>query len=87
MTTAVKQTNKEMVMFLVLEMKANVNITIPSSYSMEISPLVAAISNWNETLIKLLFEELGANVNFCLKRTDSGPEFLPIHAAMFWEAK
>jgi len=86
LTTAVKQCNKEMVKFLVLEMKANVNKAYPHSTLSEESPLAIAIWRCDETMIKLLIEELGADVNVRLKRTDSGPAYLPIHVVMEKEA-
>lgn len=86
MTTAVEQCNKEMVKFLVLEMKANVNTTYQKSTFSEACPLTTAIRHCNETMIKLVIEELGADVNIHLNRTDSGPAYLPLHVAIFKEA-
>jgi len=83
---AVKRSNAEMVKFLVLEMKANVNITYSVPYSSAGSPLTTAIEHCDESMIKLLIEELGADVNIRLKKTKSGPSYLPIHVAMYIEA-
>ena len=86
LATAIGQSNKEMVKFLVLKMKAKVNITHQNSDFTTGSPLTIAIWCCNETMIKLLIEDLGADINLRLEMKASGRVFLPLHVAMFEEA-
>jgi len=86
LTTAIIQSNEGMVKFLVLEMKANVNLNRQTSHLSEECPLTTAILYCNETMIKLLIEDLGADVNIRLKATDLGPAYLPIHVTIYHEA-
>ena len=85
LATAVYLANEEMVNFLVMEMKANVNINHQNLSFTIGSPLTIAIWGCNETMIKLLIEDLGADINLHLE-TKAGLVFLPLHVAMYVEA-
>jgi hypothetical protein len=77
--SAISKKNEYLVRFLVLEMKATVNINYPPNYS----PLCRAISLDDTPMVRLLIEELGADVNFrifCI--TKEGTPFLALHHAM-----
>jgi hypothetical protein len=72
--------NEDRVRFLVYEMKAKVNININGT-----TPLIAAICSHsrNLSMVKLLVEELKADVNFraSINRDGSNP-YLALHAAI-----
>jgi len=72
--------NEDRVRFLVYEMKAKVNININGT-----TPLIAAICSYsrNLSMVKLLVEELKADVNFraSINRDGSNP-YLALHAAI-----
>jgi hypothetical protein len=82
---AISKGNEYMVRFLILEMKAKVNISHHPWRSSSVSPLSHAVSRASENIhiVKLLIEEFGAEVNFkILKNTHGATPFLALHHAM-----
>jgi hypothetical protein len=81
---AIESSDEDMVRFLLVEMKAEVNICRLSCSS----PLIFAIERNNSQMVKLLVEELGADVNFQVsKNEDRSSPFLALHWAIleiFW---
>jgi len=84
LTTAVANRSESMVKFLVLEMKANVNIiNMKDKFFSGTSALTTALFCFNANMIKILIKELGADVNINLKRSITSKDiFLPLHYAM-----
>jgi hypothetical protein len=83
---AIQNNDEEMVRFLVVEMKAKVNIN-QSGNCFE-NPLIFAIHLNHVAIVKLLVEELGADVNFKLSRLEDGSKpYLPLHLAIYQERK
>jgi ankyrin repeat protein len=86
LTAAIKNNDEEMVRFLVVEMKAKVNIN--QSGNGRGNPLIFAIDFNRVAIVKLLVEELGAEVNFKLSRHEDGSKpYLPLHVAIYQERK
>jgi ankyrin repeat protein len=86
LTAAIKNNDEEMVRFLVVEMKAKVNIN--QSGNGRGNPLICAIDFNRVAIVKLLVEELGAEVNFKLSRHEDGSNaYLPLHVAIYQERK
>ena len=86
LTVAIQKNNEEMVRFLVVEMKAKVNIN--QSGNGWKNPLIFAIDFNRVAIVKLLVEELGADVNFKLSRLGDGSNpYLPLHVAIYQERK
>jgi hypothetical protein len=84
LTVAIQNNNEEMVRFLVVEMKAKVNIN--QSGNGFGNPLIFAIHLNRVAIVKLLVEELGAEVNFKLSRQKDGSNaYLPLHVAIYQE--
>jgi hypothetical protein len=74
--------NEDMVRYLVVEMKAKVN-TNKCSYVCP-SPLMYAVSYSSFQIVKLLVEELGADVNFEVSHNEDGSRpFLALHWAIY----
>jgi ankyrin repeat protein len=82
LAAAIINNDEDMVRFLVVEMKAKVNTnkcntTFPS-------PLMYAVSHSHLQIVKLLVEELGADVNFKVSRNEDGSNpFLALHSAIY----
>jgi ankyrin repeat protein len=81
---AIESSDEDMIMFLVVEMKAKVNNCRLSCSS----PLIFAIERNNLQMVKLLVEELGADVNFEVSKNEDGSSpFLALNWAIleiFW---
>jgi hypothetical protein len=81
LSQAIKNDDEDMVRFLVVEMKAKVN-TNKCTYVWP-SPLMYAVSYSSFQIVKLLVEELGADVNFKVSRNEDGSNpFLALHWAI-----
>ena len=82
LSKAIEKNDEDMIRFLIVEMKATVNI----NYCREKlqSPLICAIKLRKFQIVKLLVEQLGADVNFRVSRIEDGSRpFLALHAAIF----
>ncbi len=82
LSKAIENDDEDMVSFLVVEMKAKVN-TIKCDYGCP-SPLTFAILLKRLQIVKLLVEELEADVNFKVSHHDDGSDpFLALHWAIY----
>jgi hypothetical protein len=87
LSTAIENNDEDMVSFLVVEMKAKVN-TNKCGYFFDFlggpSQLTFAIYHKKFQIVKLLVEELGADVNFKVSHNEDGSRpFLALHWAIF----
>ncbi len=83
LSAAIENNDEDMVRFWVVEMKAIVN-TNKCSYGCP-SPLTNAILHNRLQNVKLLVEELGADVNFKVSRNEDGSRpFLALHWAIYY---
>ncbi len=81
LSKAIENGDEDMIRFLIDEMKATVNI----NYCREKlqSPLIYAIRLRKFQIVKLLVEQLGADVNFRASRTEDGSNtFTALHASI-----
>ena len=84
LTAAIQNNDEEMVRFLVVEMKAKVNIN--QSGNGFGNPLIFAILLNRVQIVELLVEELGAEVHFKLSRHEDGSNaYLPLNVAIYQE--
>jgi hypothetical protein len=81
LSQAIRINNEDMVRFLVVEMKAKVNTN--KCWFACPSPLTYAILHNRLQIVKLLVEELGADVNFKVSQEEDGSDpFLALHEAI-----
>jgi hypothetical protein len=80
LSTAIENNNEDMIRFLVVEMKATVNINYCRARWP--SPLICAIEFKEFQIVKLFIEEFGADVNFKVSHYGSDP-FLALHWAIY----
>jgi hypothetical protein len=86
LSAAIENNDEDMVRFLVVEMKAIVNTNKCSNGCP--SPLMYAIDHKRLQIVKLLVEELGADVNFKVSRNEDGSDpFLALHWAIYYAVK
>ena len=87
LTAAIYYNDEDMVRFLVVEMKAEVNIN-SSAYYYSLSPLIRAMDRKNFQMVKLIVEELGADVNFKVSTNEDGSSpFLALHMAILHDLR
>ena len=80
---AIVTSDEDMTRFLVVEMKAKVNINYHNSF-WKATPLIFAIWNSKLQMVKLLVEEFGADVNFKASTNKDGSNpFLALHMAIY----
>ena len=83
--TALQDGNRDLVRFLVVQMKAKVNINF---YRRRwLTPLINVLgTHYNSKMVKLLIEELGADVNFKASKNEDGSNpYLALHWVIWWE--
>ena len=85
LVTALHGGLEDMARFLVVEMKAEVNINYYRRRWQ--TPLINVLgTNYNAAMVKLLVEELGADVNFKVSKNEDGSNpYLALHWVLWWE--